>query len=280
MLVSSPAKLTRYLAIKGKRPDGYHSVELISTTLDHVGELSDDIELIKSQAFEFICEGPEAGGIPNNENNLAVKALRLFEEKWGTQLHVSLRIYKRIPHGAGLGGGSSNAAAVLKAIPILFDRGISQFELLEMASKIGSDVPLFILGGTILGLNKGEKVEKIVSIDPGHQIIVNAGISVRTEDVYNSIGHELFDPSSIKDVIKSAETIPRRNDLAPFAYKISPDLQEVARILSDTGGDVLLSGSGGCFSVLYASEDTCKTAIGWLHKQKPDWKIYDIGLPR
>jgi len=112
MLVSSPAKLTRYLAIKGKRPDGYHSVELISTTLDHVGELSDDIELIKSQAFEFICEGPEAGGIPNNENNLAVKALRLFEEKWSTQLHVSLRIYKRIPHGAGLGGGSSNAGCL------------------------------------------------------------------------------------------------------------------------------------------------------------------------
>ena len=280
MLVSSPAKFTRYLAIKGKRPDGYHSVELISTTLDHVCELSDDIELIKSQAFEFICEGPEARGIPNNEDNLAVKALRLFEEKWSTQLQVSLRMYKRIPHGAGLGGGSSNAAAVLKSIPILFDRGISQFELLEMASKIGSDVPLFILGGTILGLNKGEKVEKLASIDPGYQIIVNAGISVRTEDVYNSIGYELFAPSSIKNVIKSAETIPRRNDLAPFAYKISPDLQEVAHVLSDTGGDVLLSGSGGCFSVLYESEDTCKTAISWLHKQKPDWKIYDIGLPR
>ncbi len=280
MLVSSPAKLNRYLAIKGKRSDGYHEVELISTTLDHVSQLSDDIELVKSQDFDFICEGPESNGVPNNEDNLVLRALRLIEQKWNTQLLIRLRVHKRIPHGAGLGGGSSNAASVLKSLPTLFDRPIPESELLAMASQLGSDVPLFILGGTTLGLNKGEKVERLPSLTIGPQIIVNTGLSIRTEEVYKCINHDFFPPSSIKDLLMSGQSIPRRNDLAPFAYQVNSNLQKIASVLSGTGGDAMLCGSGGCFSALYTSDDACRSAMHWLHEHKPHWKVYNIGLPR
>ncbi len=277
MFVSSPAKLNRYLAIKHYRPDGYYEVELISTTLDHVSELNDDIQIEKSRDFNFMCEGPESKGIPNDETNLVVRALRLVEEKWGTQLCVNIKLYKRIPHGAGLGGGSSNAASILKSLPILFDRPIPEEELLTMASKLGSDVPLFILGGTTFGFNRGEKVEKLPSLPIGPQIIVNAGISIQTKKVYKSINTDFASNSSIKDLISSGQPIPRRNDLTRFAYQINNSLIDVDDVLSRTGGEVMLCGSGGCFSVLYKNHPTCQTAIQWLRVQKPNWKIYIIG---
>ncbi len=278
MLVSAPAKLNRYIAIKGKRPDGYHDLELISTTLEHVEELCDEIELEQSPHFEFISEGPESMGIPNSEDNLALKALRLLETKWCTELPVYLRIYKRIPHGAGLGGGSSDAAAVLKSLPVLFNRSISESELLMMASELGSDVPLFILGGTILGLNKGEKVHKLPSIPIGYEIIVNPKIHISTKEVYQSIKDEIFPPSWIHGLLKDGKPIPRRNDLTSSAFRMNSKLEEVSSILFQTGGEPMLCGSGGCFSAMYASKNACNSAVNWLKEHKPNWNIYDIGL--
>jgi 4-diphosphocytidyl-2-C-methyl-D-erythritol kinase len=149
-----------------------------------------------------------------------------------------------------------------------------------MASQLGSDVPLFILGGTTLGLNKGEKVERLPSLTIGPQIIVNTGLSIRTEEVYKCINHDFFPPSSIKDLLMSGQSIPRRNDLAPFAYQVNSNLQKIASVLSGTGGDAMLCGSGGCFSALYTSDDACRSAMHWLHEHKPYWKVYDIRLPR
>jgi len=136
----SPGKINIGLRVWRKREDGYHDIE----TVFHEVKLFDEIEMEISDEIEFETNSNE---IPRGFENLCLKAVRIFFESFG--IHSGVRIYlkKRIPVGAGLGGGSSNSAAVLKGLNILFGVGADDDLLSELGSLIGSDVPFFIKGG-------------------------------------------------------------------------------------------------------------------------------------
>jgi len=156
--LSSPAKINLWLRILGKRPDGFHEVE---TRLCKVA-VADTVAVTlhgAGQEVELTCSQP---GIPLDESNLALRALRAFEARAGQAQSWSIHLEKRIPAGAGLGGGSSNAAAVLRAANELAGQPLSLEDLLEIGAGIGADVPCFLLDAVAAdGTGRGEKVTPV-----------------------------------------------------------------------------------------------------------------------
>jgi 4-diphosphocytidyl-2-C-methyl-D-erythritol kinase len=156
--LSSPAKINLWLRILGKREDGFHEVQ---TRLCKVG-IADTVRLellANGHEVALTCNQP---CIPLDESNLAIKALRAFESRAGIKRGWSIHLEKRIPHGAGLGGGSSNAASMLRGCNELLDHPLTQEALLEIAAGIGSDVPCFLLDTTAAdGAGRGEQVTPV-----------------------------------------------------------------------------------------------------------------------
>lgn len=151
----SHAKVNLWLRILGRREDGFHEVE---TRLVKVG-VADTVGLTLADASDGIRLTCNVPGIPTDDSNLAIKALKAFEARAGVSRGWVIHLEKRIPHGAGLGGGSSNAATVLKAANQLLDNPLSMEALLEIAASIGSDVPCFLLDTAAAdGTGRGEKV--------------------------------------------------------------------------------------------------------------------------
>lgn len=151
----SHAKVNLWLRILGRREDGFHEVE---TRLVKVG-VADTVSLALADAADGIRLTCNVPGIPTDDSNLAIKALKAFEARAGVSRGWIVHLEKRIPHGAGLGGGSSNAATVLKAANQLLDNPLSMEALLEIAASIGSDVPCFLLDTPATdGTGRGEKV--------------------------------------------------------------------------------------------------------------------------
>src|SRR5512145_2139944 len=144
----APAKLNRFLAVLNRRADGFHELELVTTVLDGVPELTDTLAAEPAGTLDLSLSGPTSAGLTVDKDNLVLRAWRLLEREAGRALPARLHLEKRIPHGAGLGGGSSDAATALKLGNELCRLGLPIATLLRLAAALGSDVPLFLLGGT------------------------------------------------------------------------------------------------------------------------------------
>ncbi len=158
MTLLSPAKINLSLRILGKRADGFHELETRLVRLAF-GDTVEIERLGDGSRVDFTCSDPT---VPADESNLALKALRAFETRVGSQSAWRIHLEKRIPHGAGLGGGSSNAATVLRAANELSQSPLSQAQLLELGAQIGSDVPCFLLDSVAAdGTGRGETVSPV-----------------------------------------------------------------------------------------------------------------------
>ncbi len=154
MIVHAPAKINLSLKILGKRADGYHELETVIATL----ALSDSLTIDKLERpgeLQFSCSEP---GVPADDTNLVVQAVHAYRQASGTQDGLSIHLQKNIPHGAGLGGGSSDAAATLQALNRLNDEALEPSHLRELAATLGSDVPFFLAAGPARCTGRGEVV--------------------------------------------------------------------------------------------------------------------------
>ncbi|MDP2875836.1 MAG: hypothetical protein Q8O00_06595, partial [Holophaga sp.] len=187
-----------------------------------------------------------------------------------------LQLEKRIPHGAGLGGGSSDAATALKLGNALYDLGIAQSRLLVLAAALGSDVPLFLLGGTVLGLGRGDRVYPLRSVALEPILLVHPGLFVATPSVYRAIatvGHPMPDccPS-----LPEGGSPPWRNDLTGAAIWVCPPLADVRLALLESGGEPLLCGSGSCWAARYDSIENRSVAAIQIQQANPTWGLWEI----
>lgn len=275
--VLAPAKLNRFLAVLGKRADGFHELELVTTVLEDVPELTDVLEAEPAETLSLNLTGPMAEGLAATEDNLVLRAWRLLEREANRPLPARLRLEKHIPHGAGLGGGSSDAAAALKLGNQLFELGLSTTTLLGLAAALGSDVPLFVLGGTTLGLGRGERVFPLRSVPLEPLLLVHPGLHVATPSVYRaiaSVGYPFPEPCpSLPD----GAAPPWRNDLTGAAIWVCPPLAEVRAALLDTGGEPLLCGSGSCWAARYGESGTRDGAFERLSCLHPEWGLWRVG---
>ncbi|MDR3684983.1 MAG: hypothetical protein P4L11_14745 [Geothrix sp.] len=270
-----PAKLNRFLAVLGRRADGFHELELVTTVLEGVPDLTDRLEAEPAAGLSLAITGPMGGGLEAGEGNLVLRAWRLLEAAAGRPLPAALRLEKHIPHGAGLGGGSSDAAAALRLGNGLFKLGLEEGALLEMAARLGSDVPLFLLGGTVLGLGRGERVFPLRPVPLEPMLLVHAGLHVSTPSVYRAlqdIGYPF--PEALASQPPGAAP-PWRNDLTGAALWVCPPLAEVRDALRDTGGEPLLCGSGSCWVARFGTDGARDQAAERL-ASRPGWRLWRL----
>lgn len=210
----APAKINLTLNVLGKRADGFHELESLIASLD----LCDLLHFKKSDMFSLSCETHD---IPLDETNLITRAVRLFEREMSRACSWRIILEKKIPHGAGMGGGSSDAATTLLALNDLEDAGFSSGKLARLAAEIGSDVPFFIYQQSCMIRGRGELVEPI-SVEglAGTQILLmkpNFGVS--TPDAYKNC----LNAESIDGIDYAAQNLPWGkiiNDLEkPVFYK-------------------------------------------------------------
>ena len=185
MKVFAAAKVNLGLRVLGRRADGFHALDSVAALLG----LGDEVELERAgaMALEVAGEGVDVGALPTDaEANLAMRAARLAERAAGRALPTRIRIRKRIPLGGGLGGGSSDAAAVLRGMDALWGLGLGAGRLCALGAELGSDVPLFVLDGTVRMRGRGERVERLPmeGAPPLWVVLANDGSHCATPAVY------------------------------------------------------------------------------------------------
>lgn len=240
----SPAKINLYLKVLGARDDGYHDLETVFQAIDLQDEL-----IIEEGSGPAVLDVP---GFPHleTESNLVLRALRWLEAECGSPLPVRMRLIKRIPVAAGLGGGSSNAAAALLGISTLYCLGLQGEKLLKGAATLGADVSFFLFGGTAVGEGIGERITRVHLPTDYSLLLVNPGFQVSTAAVYREYSKSLTGALTEGTVWDSLRKLRRvedilHNDLQPPAEKLYPTIAEVLAILVAEGvPTALMSGSG------------------------------------
>jgi len=270
----APAKLNRFLAVLGRRSDGFHALELVTTVLEGIPELTDTLSGEPASGLTLAISGPTGKGLVADESNLVIKAWRQLERVADRPLPAALRLEKRIPHGGGLGGGSSDAAAALRLGNQLFDLGLEDQALLILAAELGSDVPLFLLGGTILGLDRGERVFPLRPAPLEPILIVHPALHVSTPAVYRALPEVGYPEPEPLSSLPEGVPPPWRNDLTRAALRVCPALAEVRDALSHSGGEPLLCGSGSCWAARYAAADQRDAAALRLRQAHPGWGVF------
>jgi 4-diphosphocytidyl-2-C-methyl-D-erythritol kinase len=274
--IQAPAKLNRFLAVLGRRADGFHDLELVTTVLSGVPDLMDTLQAEPATALSLTISGPTGEGLVPDDSNLVLRAWRLLEEAVGHPLPAALHLEKHIPHGAGLGGGSSDAAAALRLGNQLFGLDLPDDLLLRQAARLGSDVPLFLLGGTVLGLGRGERVFPLRPIPLEPILLVHPGLHVGTPSVYRalqSVGYPF--PEALASLPTGAIP-PWRNDLTGAALWVCPPLAEVRDALRDSGGEPLLCGSGSCWAARYPTVADRDVAAARIRDNHSEWQTWEV----
>lgn len=265
LTLQAPAKLNLSLRVLGKRADGFHEID---TTMVKLPGLSDQLEFRESSGFSFYCDHP---GIPSDESNLIVKAVRAYESAAGTHCNFSISLQKNIPHGAGLGGGSSDAATTLLALDQLHDAKLGSTRLLEIASSLGSDIPFFLKPGAARCTGRGESIAPIPSPSPLNVLLLKPWFNVPTPDAYGrwSGAQELpcihYEPQEV-------DGVSLVNDLERPVFAKHRFLAELKQWLLDRRETTAaqLCGSGSTvFAVLQDSADAEALAKCARHELDP-----------
>ncbi|MCA1032842.1 4-(cytidine 5'-diphospho)-2-C-methyl-D-erythritol kinase [Bacillus timonensis] len=247
LMVKAPAKINLSLDVLNKRPDGFHEVKMIMTTID----LADRIELVEldSDTIKIISH---SRFVPDDNRNLAYQAASLLKKRFDIKKGVAISITKTIPVAAGLAGGSSDAAAVLRGLNKLWNIGLSMDELAELGAEIGSDVSFCVYGGTAIATGRGEKIEHISAPPHCWVILAKPSIGVSTADVYRNLS---LDDVKHPDVDGMVEAINNKdysaicnkvgNVLEEVTLNMHPEVAHIKDQMKRFGADaVLMSGSG------------------------------------
>ena len=248
--LKAPAKVNLFLEILGKRDDGFHEIETIMQEID----LADSLQFEETQ--EGVTLECNDKNIPANQDNLVCKAANLILEECGIKKGVLINLEKNIPVGAGLGGGSSDAATTLKALNSLWKVGLNNEELMEFAAKLGSDIPFFINGKTALCRGRGELITPVEVRNRMDYIILFPRVHISTETIYKNLKIDLTkkrkDVSFFLDALKYSEVASISkllfNRLEEIIFATYPDLLQVKSTLEsfDFCG-LSISGSGSAF---------------------------------
>ncbi|GAD14025.1 4-diphosphocytidyl-2-C-methyl-D-erythritol kinase [Geobacillus kaustophilus GBlys] len=231
-----------------KRPDGYHEVKMVMTTID----LADRIELVALPEEDAIRIVSQNRFVPDDCRNLAYQAAKLLKETFSIRQGVAISITKHIPVAAGLAGGSSDAAATLRGLNKLWQLGLTMDELAELGAKIGSDVAFCVYGGTALATGRGEIITPIASPPPCWVVLAKPPIGVSTAEVYRNLELERVSHPDVDAMVRAIErqdyaAICRLvgNVLEEVTLKKYPEVAHIKEQMKRFGADaVLMSGSG------------------------------------
>jgi 4-diphosphocytidyl-2-C-methyl-D-erythritol kinase len=281
--IMAHCKINLHLNIKTRRPDGFHEIESLFSSLDFGDSLR--FELSGSQGAWELFETPLPGEAPvPSEKNLVSRAAALFREKTGFRGGIRGFLTKRVPAGAGLGGGSSDGAAALKALNVLAGTGLGEEELEEMAAALGSDVPFFVSGRAAWVTGRGEIMQKTQIPGNFKVLLAKPPFSSGTAEAYRRLDESRLEnlPSAARGNLPPESfgfsdlgvILKRPPEDWPFFNSFLPVLphadsyRDLCRTLKDQGAVFSgLSGSGSCCFGLFRDKKTAHRAEGFLKKQ-------------
>lgn len=259
--VNALAKINLGLHVLGRRPDGFHELRTIFQTIS----LSDTLEIEFTSAARSSIAVECA--VPISGENLVERAARIVMEAARIRGSVLVRLTKTVPMGAGLGGGSSDAAAVLLTLPVLAGKNLAMPRLMELGSTLGSDVPFFLLGGAAVGIGRGTELYPLSDLPPRHGLVVAPGVHVSTADAYCRLARPELTSAAAMNTISSfeslawtlsqapSEALPLvQNDFEAAVFRDCPKLGRIKRKLARLGANpALMSGSGSSLFGLFES---------------------------
>lgn len=282
LLVWAPAKLNLFLEVLGKRSDGYHEIETLMVTVslydrlslkeDPSGGISLQCDADQGSAQRLRGDGPR---LPAGADNLVFKAAELLRSRTGTSQGVLIRLAKQIPLAAGLGGGSSDAAATLVGLNRLWGLGLSKERLSGLAAELGSDVPFFLDAPAAVCRGRGEHVTPIELPLTPHFVVACPASGLSTADVYHAC-EAAAAPRSSSELLEALKrgnlTGPGKqllfNRLQRVAEQLCPAVERLRRLFSGlpTRGHQM-SGSGTAYFALFPTRREAMRRAGWLRSQ-------------
>ena len=260
----SYAKINLGLHILGKRPDGYHEVRTVLQTIGLHDRLT--LKRKRSRSIQFCSNEP---GI-DPADNLVVRAIKVFQRQTGKSDGLIVTLQKAIPLGAGLGGGSSNAAATLLGLARLFGLDLRGCDLLHWAGQLGSDVPFFLLGGTALGIGRGSEVYPVEELPKKHVLLAIPSRGISTAEAYGRLSLQLTNthPESMIPRFCSGfwASLERQksqeNDFEPAFFEHFPELRKVKGDWLAAGAVTAgLTGSGSALFGLFEQKQALARAV-------------------
>jgi 4-diphosphocytidyl-2-C-methyl-D-erythritol kinase len=278
--VPSFAKINLDLRVFNRRPDGYHELRTIFQTISLKDTLTIEFDFAKRTQIDLSSS-------IDIEDNLVVRSAKLVLDHLRIRAWVRFVLDKQIPMGAGLGGGSSNAAAVLLALPVLAGKHIPYPIQVRFAKSLGSDVPFFLHGGTALGLGRGAEVYPLPDLPSHHALVVSTGVHVFTADAYRLLGRNVSDAltslgeSPILGEFQTLawnleggrlEQLPLKNDFEEAVFKIHPELAAIVRKLRKLGAKpAQMTGSGSAVFGLFPRAELARAAAGKFPEARTNW---------
>lgn len=269
----APAKINLWLNVVGRRADGYHLLDSLVAFTD----LADEIEASPSDRLSLSVEGPFAAMLAGEADNLVLEAARLLADRAGVAPRVALRLHKHIPVAAGLGGGSADAAAVLRLLIDLWRVALPVEELFDLAARLGADVPMCLAGRAAVVSGIGERLAPAPPVPPCAILLVNPGTPLPTPEVFAK-RQGAFSPArglqAWTDAASFAATLAGRgNDLTDGAVALRPEIAQVLAFLQASEGvmHAAMSGSGATCFALYESSSLAERAAAsvparwWRH---------------
>ncbi len=271
------AKINLYLDVLSKREDGFHEIESIMQTVSLADELTFTMTPDKEHSVNLRIEGNDT--LENDESNLVLRAVRAYEEYLPIRGRLDILLKKRIPTAAGLGGGSADAAATLRALNKLAKDPIDDIELFDIARNLGSDVPFCLRGGTHLCCGKGDLISPTRAIKNLHLVIVNSGERVSTpvayadlDRIYNDFAEKREDSvrAAALYAIEKGKTDTLYNVFEDVVLKKCPKAKNAREKLISLGAiSALMSGSGSSIFGVFDSKKQAENAVSVLEEEFP-----------
>lgn len=280
----APAKVNLTLRVGPVQADGYHPVDSLVVFADW----GDEIEVSEGEAISLTLAGPGATGLQDEPKNLVLKAafaLRAAVDR--PELSASLTLHKHLPIASGLGGGSADAAAALRALARFWDLDLSMKQLAEIGSVVGSDVPACVHSRPLLMRGRGERLSPLIAWPRLHAVIANPGRPVSTKDVfaaYDAGSPQKLGPPAAPvagswqnalDIVAAG-----RNDLEAPAARIEPAIAATLDALKALDGAQLvrMSGSGASCFALFETREGAQAAAKTLEGEQPAWVVRAVEL--
>ena len=246
LTVKAYAKINLTLEVLGKRSDGYHEVASVMQTID----LDDELQFATSEKLILRCNWPSL----ETPDNLVLRAANLLKERTGCDRGAEIHLEKAIPLAAGLGGGSSDAAATLVALNRMWELDLDFRELYGMAASLGSDVPFFLLGGTALAQGRGEEVQSLPPLTSGHFVFLVPQVEIpqKTATLYGQLTPEHYTGGEVSQRLREhideglwPDGSLTFNTFEAVAFSLYPVLEQYRRALLEAGAPwVRLTGTG------------------------------------
>lgn len=272
------AKINLRLRVFGKRPDGYHELDTVLQTIS----LHDTITLTVTESPEIVLSCDDRS-LSTGAENLVYGAAESLQARFAPGKGARVRLEKRIPLQAGLGGGSSDAAVTLLALAYLWQTNAKARELFEIASSLGADVPFFFLGGTARGTGTGKGVAPLRDAPDQFLLVVKPNASIPTSEAYKSLKARSLTTAEAKTILSSSErsdasynfdSKAQKNDFEEPVFELEPEIKRAKVALMKAGAEaVVLAGSGSAVFGIFDSGDAQERAIQVIELEA-GWRVF------